>query len=157
MITSNTHFAAKRANLARFAVAAFVLLGAAPVASAQVASASPVDGNWKMRITPDAASKALGREEFNEYITIDGYGFTGMETSRLGFDPAPTTVTLVGGCINFTVIMKSLNHGTCTSVGAFNSANTTFSGTLTWVVDGVTYKYTYTGERYTPTPEESES
>src|SRR5829696_2532204 len=111
MITSMNQFAARRANLARLAVAVFVLLGAAPVANAQFASASPVDGNWKMRITPDAAARALGREAFNEYITIDGAGFTGMETSRLGFDPAPTTVTLVGGCINFTVIMKSLNHG----------------------------------------------
>ena len=157
MITSIHHLAARRANLARLAVAVFVLLGAAPVASAQVASASPVDGNWRMRITPDAAAKALGREAFNEYITIDGYGFTGMETSRLGFDPAPTTVTLVGGCINFTVVMKSANHGTCTSVGAFNAANTLFTGTLTWVVDGVTYKYTYIGVRYTPTAPEYES
>jgi len=155
--TSINQLAARRANLARLAVAAFVLLGAAPVASAQYASASPVDGNWKMRITPDAAAKALGREAFSEYITIDGYGFTGMETSRLGFDPAPPTVNLVGGCINFTVVMKSSNFGQWTSVGAFNAANTTFTGTLTWVLDGVTYKYTYTGERYTPTPEEYES
>ncbi len=110
-----------------------------------------------MRITPDAAARALGREAFNEYITIDGAGFTGMETSRLGFDPAPTSVSIVGGCINFTVVMKSANHGECTSVGAFNSANTAFTGTLTWVVGGVTYKYTYTGERYTPTAEEHES
>jgi hypothetical protein len=157
MITYINQLATRRANLARFAVGVFVLLGAAPVASAQVASASPVDGTWKMRITPDAAARALGREAFNEYITIDGYGFTGMETSRLGFDPAPTTVTIVGGCINFTVVMKSLNHGQCTSVGAFNAANTTFTGTLTWVVDSVTYKYTYAGERYTPTAEEHES
>ena len=91
------------------------------------------------------------------YITIDGYGFTGMETSRLGFDPAPTTVTLVGGCINFTVVMKSVNHGTCTSVGAFNLLNTEFTGTLTWVVDGVTYKYTYIGVRHTPIAPEYES
>src|SRR5687768_5640569 len=157
MITSNNQLAARRANLARLAVAVFVLLGAAPVASAQLYTASPVDGNWKMRITPDAAAKLLGREAFNEYITIDGAGFTGMEPSRLGFDPAPTVVSIVGGCINFTVVMKSANHGQCTSVGAFNAANTAFTGTLTWVVDGVTYKYTYTGERYTPTPEEYES
>jgi hypothetical protein len=157
MITPIHQLAARRANLARLAVAVFVLLGAAPVASAQVASASPVDGTWRMRITPDAAAKALGKEAFNEYITIDGYGFTGMETSRLGFDPAPTTVTMVGGCINFTVVMTSNSFGTCTSVGAFNAANTSFTGTLTWVLSGVTYKYTYTGERYTPTAEECES
>ena len=157
MITPINQLAARRANFARLAVAVFVLLGAAPVASAQVMSSGPVDGNWRMRITPNAATKLLGREAFNEYITIDGAGFTGMETSRLGFDPAPTTVTIVGGCINFTVVMKSANHGQATSVGAFNAANTAFSGTLTWVVDGVTYVYTYTGERYTPTPEEYEN
>jgi hypothetical protein len=158
MITSINQLAAKRANLARLAVGVFVLLGAAPVANAQLYVASPVDGNWKMRITPDAAARALGREAFNEYITIDGYGFTGMETSRLGFDPAPTTTGFdaLGG-ITFTVNMTSLNHGKCTSVGAFNLLNTAFSGTLTWVVDGVTYKYTYTGERYTPTAPEYES
>ena len=157
MITSINQLAARRANLARLAVAVFVLLGAAPVASAQLYVSGPVDGNWKMRITPDAAAKAAGREAFNEYITIDGAGFTGMETSRLGFDPAPTTVSILPLGINFTVVMKSANHGECTSVGAFNLLNTAFSGTLTWVVDGVTYKYTYTGERHTPTAEEYES
>jgi hypothetical protein len=153
MITSINQLAARRANLARLAVGVFVLLGAAQGASAQL-TVGPVDGTWKMRITPDAAAKAAGREAFDEYITIDGYGFTGMETSRLGFDPAPTSTSLVGGCINFTVVMTSANYGQATSVGAFNLLNTAFSGTLTWVLNGVTYKYTYTGERYTPTAPE---
>jgi hypothetical protein len=158
MITSINQLAAKRANLARLAVGVFVLLGAAPVANAQLYVSSPVDGNWRMRITPDAAAKALGREAFDEYITIDGYGFTGMETSRLGFDPAPTSTGLnLLGCITYSVTMTSANHGKCTSVGSFNLLNTEFTGTLTWVVDSVTYKYTYVGVRYTPTAPEYES
>ena len=156
MITSLNQLAARRANLARLAVGVFVLLGAAQGASAQV-TVGPVDGNWRMQITPDAAAKALGREAFLEYITIDGYGFTGMETSRLGFDPAPTTTSIVSGCINYTVVMTSVNYGQCTSIGAFNAANTAFTGTLTWVLNGVTYKYTYTGERYTPIAPEYEN
>jgi hypothetical protein len=158
MISPIHQLASRRANPARLAIAVFVLLGAAQSASAQLSVAGPVDGTWKMRVTPDAATKALGREAFDEYITIDGYGFTGMETSRLGFDPAPTITGLnAAGCITFTVNMASINHGNCTSVGSFNLLNTAFTGTLTWVENGMTFKYTYTGERYTPTAPEYES
>src|SRR5688572_12042717 len=99
MFTPITKLAARRGQLARLALAGVVLFGAAPMVIAETVSiipmtttTSPVDGTWKMTIVPDAAAKAAGRDQFDEYCTIDGLGYTGMEICRLGFNPAtPTT------------------------------------------------------------------
>ena len=164
MFTPITKLAAKRGKLARLALAGVVLFGAAPMVIAETTSivttttASPVDGTWKMTVVPDAAARAAGRDQFDEYVTIDGFGYTGMEICRLGFNPAtPTTGLNAAGCITFTAVMSSKDHGTVTSTGSFNLLNTQMSGSLKWVKDGVTYNYTYTGARYTPAASDYES
>ena len=147
---------ARRAKLARLAIVGAVLFGAAPFAVAELAAeaaytASPADGTWQMAIKADTATKNLGRDDFYEYVTIDGMGYTGSEMARLGFPPnTPTLGINALGETTFTVTSTSGAHGTIVSSGRFNLLYTAFSGTLTWTKDGQTYKYTYTGARYTP-------
>jgi hypothetical protein len=167
MFTSLSRLAASRGRLARLAMAGVVVLIPAPAAVAEVLPSTSTtallyttaDGAWKVNMVADAAAKAAGRADFVEYVTIDGLGFTGMEMCRLGFNPdkSPVTGTNALGETTFSVTMLSASHGTWKATGNFNIAYTTMTGTLTWTKDGVAYKYTFTGARYTPAPEEYES
>jgi len=49
--------------------------------------------------------------------------------------------------------MSSRHHGSTVSNGTAVLGK--MNGTLKWTIDGVTYNYTYTGEKYTPSNAES--
>jgi hypothetical protein len=161
MLKSFFKLADWRGKLARLALAGVVLLGVAPVAIAETDPlglyASP-DGTWKLAVVADAAAKSAGRSDFTEFVTIDGLGYTGQEITRLGFTPVtPSTGTNLLGETTFSVTMDSGSHGQWKASGNFNLLYTTMTGTLLWTKEGVTYKYTFTGVRYTPAASEYES
>jgi hypothetical protein len=138
-------------------VAAAMLFGAVPAfgQAGPVSMASPVDGTWRLVILADASAKSAGCDDYKEDLTIDGYGFTGLEISRLGFNPAvPSTGMNALGEITFTVSLTSVSYGSWNGTGSFTADNNHMSGTLNWVRDGMTYKYTFTGERMIPGPAE---
>jgi hypothetical protein len=138
-------------------VAAAMLFAAAPAFGqvGPVTAVSPVDGTWRLVLVADAAARSAGCDDYKEDLTIDGWGFTGQEISRLGFNPAtPTTGMNALGEITFSVSLTSLSFGNWSGTGSFTADNNNMSGTLNWVRDGVTYKYTFTGTRMTPGPAE---
>ena len=139
-----------RASLAVLALAAAIL--AAPKAMAhEVTQGTPTTptGCWKLSVTPDASSTVGGRLQFEEYIYFEGVTFTGQEIARLGFSPSPITAgTNALGQTTFTVTLNSGTQGTITANGVY--LTTTMSGTFTWVRDGKTYVYNFTGAPYTP-------
>jgi hypothetical protein len=151
MFTIRSMPAARRSNLTRLAVYVVLLVAAAPLAMADPLAPSPADGTWKLTVTADAAAKAAGRDDFFEYVTIDGLGYTGSEIARLGFAPVtPTTGINGSGQTTFSVAMTSAGHGQWNASGYFNLAFTQMNGTLNWIKDGQTYKYNFVGVRYTP-------
>ena len=100
-------------------------------------------------VTPDATSKVGGRLEFEEYIYFEGLTFTGQEIARLGFSPSPITPgTNALGQTTFAVTLGSGTQGNITATGVY--LTTSMSGTFTWVRDGKTYTYNFTGAPYTP-------
>ena len=159
MTRTHPRFTPGRSKLARLALAGAVLFGAAPVAVAEttlppvtLTTATPVDGTWKLTVVADSLARANGRDDCFEYLTIDGFGFTGQEISRLGFNSgAPTTGMNAAGELTFTLTMSSGSHGSWTATGRFALDNNSMSGNLSWLKDGQTHKYTFTGVRYTPT------
>jgi hypothetical protein len=139
-----------RATWAVVAVAAAIL--AAPAARAQEVTQvtpTPPTGCWKLTVTPDATSKVGGRLEFDEYIYFEGLTFTGQEIARLGFSPSPITPgTNALGQTTFTVTLSSGTQGNITASGVY--LTTSMSGTFSWVRDGKTYVYNFTGAPFTP-------
>jgi hypothetical protein len=151
MLTSQ--IAPRRSTFALFGVAAAMLFAAAPALGQVVPS--PVDGTWRLAIVADAAARSAGCDDYEEDLTIDGWGFTGQEIARLGFNPAvPSTGMNILGEITFSVSLTSGSYGSWNGNGRFAADNNSMSGTLTWMRDGQTYKYTFTGERMTPGPAE---
>jgi hypothetical protein len=152
-----TFLNARRSSFGILGVAAAMLFSAAPAFGqlTPVTALSPVDGTWRLVILADPSAKLLGCDDYKEDLTIDGWGFTGQEISRLGFNPAsPTTGMNALGEITFTVSLSSLSYGSWTGSGSFTADNNNMSGKLTWVRDGVTYLYTFTGTRMIPGPAE---
>jgi hypothetical protein len=153
-MTRRSQVPLNRSRLAGLTLAAAMLFGAAPAAFAETTS-SPVDGAWELRVVPDAAARLAGRDECDEFLTIDGFGFTGQEITRLGFNPStPSTGMTAAGEITFTVALTSGFHGSWDAKGSFSADNNSMSGSLTWSKDGQTYNYTFTGVRTTPPPAE---
>ena len=134
---------------ARLALGAFALVLAAPAGSAFGQLATPPTGCWKLTVKPDATSTIGGRLTFEEYVDFQGMTFTGQEIARLGFAPGDITPGInAAGETTFTVTLKSGTQGTVTAAGVY--LTTSMSGTITWVRDGKTYTYTFTGAPFTP-------
>jgi hypothetical protein len=151
-----SQFPPRSSRLSFLGVAAAMLFVAAPAfGQAGPAAVSPVDGTWRLAIVADAAARSAGCEDYKEDLTIDSYGFTGLEISRLGFNPAPPSTGMNAlGEITFTVSLTSGSYGSWNGTGSFTADNNNMSGTLNWVRDGQTFKYTFTGTRMTPGPAE---
>jgi hypothetical protein len=137
---------------AALAVAAAVVVAPAPSAGAQevtqVAPSMPT-GCWKLSVTPDASSTVGGRLQFEEFVYFEGYTFTGQEIARLGFTPGTITGGVnAAGQTTFSVTLTSGTQGTVTASGLY--LGTTLSGTFSWVRDGKTYLYNFTGAPFTP-------
>jgi hypothetical protein len=137
-------------------ILATVLFGAAPSALGQVVAAPPsLPPAWKVDITATASAKAAGRADFVEYIWYDGSTFTSDQLWRLGF--VVQTATATPGVAGETVVVATLvsnTHGTMAVNMTVNS--TSMTGTMSWVVGGVTYAYTLSGAPFTP-PADPES
>ena len=134
----------------RVALAAAALVLAAPAGTALgQTTPPPPTGCWKLLVKPDSTSAIGGRLEFEELIDFEGMTFTGQEIARLGFSPSPITPgTNAAGQSTFTVTLKSGTQGTVTATGVY--LTTSLSGTFTWVRDGKTYTYSFTGAPFTP-------
>jgi hypothetical protein len=136
---------------AALAVAAAVV-APTPAARAQevtqVVPSMPT-GCWKLVVAPDTSSKVGGRLEFEELVYFEGYTFTGQEIARLGFTPGTITGgTNAAGQTTFSVTLTSGTQGTITASGIY--LTTSMSGTFSWVRDGKTYLYNFTGAPFTP-------
>ena len=144
-------------SLTRLALLVALIIGTTPAAPALAAPAdttAPVvipTGCWRLVVTPDEAAVNAGRYQFEEFVMIESTtDITAQEMSRLGFSPAKGSgAKNVAGQTTFTVVLKSNCHGTATWSGAFVSSSLV-EGTLSWVKDGMTYNYTFTGTLFTP-------
>ena len=138
-------------GVAGMVVFAAALFGAAPSAKAQVALGLPP--TWAVTVTPDAAAKAAGRNEFVEYIVIDSSSFTGEQICRLGMEQTALScapAVLPVGTYNVSCTMKSNSQGTVTFTGTVS--NTLMQGTLSWTIGTKVYNYSYRGVPFTPDP-----
>jgi len=135
-------------GLASVLVLAAAMFAMAPVAKAQVA----LPPTWKVDVTADAASKAQGRSDFVEYISIEATSFTGEQICRLGMVQTALGVTAssTAGTYNVTCTMTSNTQGTVSFTGTIS--NTLMQGTLSWTTGGKVYSYTYRGVPFTPDP-----
>ena len=133
------------------AIAMFMagLLWAAPSAKAQALGLPPT---WAVTVTPDAAAKAAGRNEFVEYIVIEATSFSGEQICRLGMEQTALGVTAgtPSGTYNVTCTMRSNTQGVVTFTGTIN--NTLMQGTLSWTIGTKVYNYSYKGVPFTPDP-----
>jgi hypothetical protein len=131
-------------------VLAAVLFGVATPAFGQLTSTLGVEPHWKTNVKPDAAGVLAGRLPFEDYVMIEDTQVTSFELNRLGFGSfTPTISTGAAGAINFSVTLKSSGpQGNVTITGVIVAS--TMTGTATWVKDGKTYNYSFTGVPYTP-------
>jgi hypothetical protein len=126
------------------------LLGVTSSAKAQVAPSLPP--TWKVNVTGDAAAKAAGRKDFVEFVYIESTSFSGDQICKLGMQQTALSLTAgtTTGTYNVSCTMHSNTQGDVTFAGTVSS--TQMSGTISWVIGGTTYTYTYNGVPYTPDP-----
>ena len=142
--------AAKAGRVGALVVLAAVLFGVATPAFGQVTTTTlGIEPHWKFSVKPDAAAVLAGRLPFEDYVMIEDTQVTSFELNRLGFGSFTPTISLgAAGAINFSVTLKSNLQGNVTITGTVVAS--TMTGSATWVKDGKTYIYTFTGVPYTP-------
>lgn len=130
-------------------LAALVLaLRSGPLTAAEPA-ADPFVGTWKIKVTPDAASKEAGEKEFEDTLIFEGGKLTATECVPYGFNPSPYSTYQYRAASSFESKMTSDEHGTAVWSGEVSTDTPDqIGGTKVWTKkDGNAIRYTFTGER----------
>jgi hypothetical protein len=138
--------------------AALMIALLASSARAETATASPMDGRWRLSMRPDAATTAKNVDAFDEEMLIENGQATCSSLAAYGFTPCSASIVSLSPVVIFNVSFNSDSHGMMTCTATLVSS-TKITGTVSWQRPNGTdvWKYTFEMNKITASSSGSDS